>query len=590
MTANQFLETDHDHHPYTFIKNIDIPLKSLHDAIVRANVYLPKDAPLGSQTYPVIATYGPYGKDVPYAIFNKKSWDQINPAMKSIHSSWETPDPVFWTQQGYAVVRVDEVGLGQSPGKLDVLSPTTSLAFFDVVEWCAEQEWSTGKVGLLGVSYYAATQWSVAARKPKGLAAIIPWEGFSDFYRESSRHGGILADQFIAIWWHHSIQGNQYGIAGRGARSWGDDTLEGDVDPETLIRNRADLLKDSVAFRFGDDEYCRSREFDLSNIEVPLMSVANWGGILLHLRGNVIGFMRASSRYKFLRFVVGRHDLPFYWQEAVQLQLSFLDCFLKDRDHGGWKTTQPRVNLCLRDQKCNPDNEMDQSTRPEMDWPIPDTQYTKFFLTPQHTLSTIPVAAVDTCTYDTLGGNPVSFRFTAPSRLEVTGHIVAHLTVSASRANRNDPPPSDIDIFVTLRKLDASGNEAFYTGTIGDPVPIVKGWLRVSLRAVDESHPQHREYLPYRHYRSTDVQPVNEDEKYPVDVEVWPTNTVLQAGETLVLEIAGHDTQGVGSFGHQHAQDRDPKVFAGLNHVEVGKEASWLLLPVIPPRGDVSQY
>lgn len=72
------------------------------------------------------------------------------------------------------------------------MSRGTSEAFFEVVEWCAEQPWSSGKVGLLGISYYAGTQWRVAARQPKGLAAMIPWEGMSDYYRDRCRHGGIL--------------------------------------------------------------------------------------------------------------------------------------------------------------------------------------------------------------------------------------------------------------------------------------------------------------------------------------------------------------------------------------------------------------
>lgn len=81
------------------------------------------------------------------------------------------------------MVRVDERGLGQSPGVLDTMSRGTSEAFFDAVEWASEQSWSSGKVGLLGISYYAGSQWRVAALQPKGLAAMIPWEGMSDYYR-----------------------------------------------------------------------------------------------------------------------------------------------------------------------------------------------------------------------------------------------------------------------------------------------------------------------------------------------------------------------------------------------------------------------
>jgi predicted acyl esterase len=56
------------------------------------------------------------------------------------------------------------------------MSDQTSSDFAEVIEWAAEQDWSNGKVGLLGISYFGGSQWRVAARKPKGLAAIIPWE------------------------------------------------------------------------------------------------------------------------------------------------------------------------------------------------------------------------------------------------------------------------------------------------------------------------------------------------------------------------------------------------------------------------------
>ncbi|KAH8430247.1 uncharacterized protein LDX57_007916 [Aspergillus melleus] len=571
------------------MKNVDIPLKTYEQSLLRCNVYLPQDAkPYGSKVYPVIVTYGPYGKDVPYESFFKKSWDQVNPEMKSAHSSWETPDPGFWTRQGYIVVRTDERGAGQSPGQLDTMSRGTSEAFFDVVEWCAEQQWSSGRVGLLGISYYAGTQWRVAARKPKGLAAIIPWEGMSDYYRDRVRHGGILSDRFIDFWWHNGVQPNQYGMPGRAARKWGDDTLEGDLTEEELVKNRRNQTLDTAEHRFMDEDYYQSRTFDLANIEVPLLSVANWGGILLHLRGNVIGWTQASSSYKFLRFVVGRHDLPFYYPHSAKLQKSFLDAFLKDEDYDGWKSgQQPRVELCLRKGDCgvdDPERELKFPSRAEADWPIPDTQYTKFYLTPESTLWPVPSSTTATRSYDAMNGEPITFQYKTPTPLEITGHIVAHLTVSASRKEANAPAPSDIDVFVTIRKLDAHGREIFYTGTMGDPVPVVKGWLRASLRKVNTESSFHRPYLPYRDYFSTDVLPVVENEKYELDVEVWPTNTFLEPNESLVLEIAGHDTQGVGKFSHEHPDDRASQIFDGINNVEVGKEASWLLLPVIPSR------
>ena len=139
--------------------------------------------------------------------FYATSYNQVPEEHHSAHSAWETPDPGFWTKEGYAIVRADERGTGQSPGVLDTMSRDTSEAFFDVIEWAASQPWSSGKVGLLGISYYAGSQWRVAARQPqpKGLACIIPWEGMSDYYRDRCRHGGILSNTFIGFWWNRQV-------------------------------------------------------------------------------------------------------------------------------------------------------------------------------------------------------------------------------------------------------------------------------------------------------------------------------------------------------------------------------------------------
>jgi putative CocE/NonD family hydrolase len=325
------LEVAHDAENRLILeKNVSIPRADTSP--IRCNVYRPVAE---WEKFPVLVTYGPYGKDIPYSryvaflnflqskltlhSFHPSSFSEVNPEHKSKYSGWETPDPVFWTKNGYVVVRADERGLGQSPGLLDTMSKGTSECFFDVVEWAAEQPWSSGKVGLLGISYYAGSQWRVAARQPKGLAAIVPWEGMSDYYRDRCRHGGILSDAFIRFWWNRQVITNQYGRDGRAAAKWGEDTTEGDLSPEVLAANRRDQNDDNANNRFRDDEYYASKEFNLEDIKVPLLSVANWGGILLHLRGNVEGYTWAGSTFKYLRFITGRHDLPFYYHNEVEV-------------------------------------------------------------------------------------------------------------------------------------------------------------------------------------------------------------------------------------------------------------------------------
>ncbi|KAK4235270.1 Alpha/Beta hydrolase protein [Achaetomium macrosporum] len=599
--------------PYVFEQNATVELTS-SDGLVRCNVYRPKGS--GPQhRVPVLVTYGPYGKDTYYGDFHAKSFAEVNPEHKSAHSAWETPDPGFWTSHDYAVVRADERGIGQSMGKLDTMSRDTSEAFFEVVEWCADQPWSSGKVGLLGISYYAGSQWRVAARRPKGLAAMIPWEGMSDYYRDRCRHGGILSNNFIKFWWNQQVVANQYGrprdepivtvndIAGEGPRrpACAPESLEGNLSVEERVANRQDQTIDNQKYRFRDEGYYASKEYDLGDIEVPLLSVGNWGGILLHLRGNIEGYQWAGSQQKWLRMITGRHDLPFYYKEEADIQLSFLDAFLKGEDRVGWTTGQvPPVDLVLRKGDAgfnNPEAERRMfPRRTENEWPIARTQYTKWYLTPDGELTTdlatAQAAAGKTCrklTYEALGTmeNPQLIQFSSEpfqQETEITGHIVVHLCVSATPQPRG-PTPSDIDLFLTLRHISSEGKEVFYTGTAGDPVPLTKGWLRVSFRKVATHHRKHRSYLPWRECLSTDVLPVVVGEIYDVDVEVWPTCVVLEPGARLVLEVASGDTQGSGIFLHNDSVDRAPSRFQGLNHVCFGpQETNYLALPVIPPR------
>jgi predicted acyl esterase len=122
---------------------------------------------------------------------------------------------------------------------------------------------------------------------------------------------------------------------------------------------------------------------------------------------------------------------------------------------------------------------------------------------------------------------------------EITGHIVARLTVGVA----GTPCPKDLDLFVTLRHFDDEGQQVFYTGTAGDPVPLCKGWLRCSLRKVDCKHPAHREYLPRRAYLKGDQEFLTADTEYTVDVEVWPTTVILSKGARLEFEVSSADTQ-----------------------------------------------
>ncbi|KAH8697044.1 Alpha/Beta hydrolase protein [Talaromyces proteolyticus] len=586
------MKLDETSYSYIFEQDVSIPLSG--GVLIRSNIYYPKGVKQGEK-YPVLVTYGPYGKDVPYEAFRPTSFAELNPDHKSNHAAWETPFPAYWTEHGYIVIRADEVGIGQSPGVLDVWSKVVLDTFCELIEWAAEQKWSTGKIGLTGISYYGAIQWQAAARHTKGLAAIIPWEGFADLYRDATRHGGILSNGFLRYWYDLQVVPNQYGYPGREATGWGPNTSEGNLTAEELESSRVDISDRSWTYPFAEGDRFTAWDVKLEDIRVPLLSVANWGGTMLHLRGNVEGFVRAGSTFKYLRFITGRHDLPFYYPEEVELQRSFLDAFLKNEDRDGWskKGAIPAVDLVLRKGDVgynDPNAELTYPRRKETEWPIARTQYRDLFLTPaKELLFSKPSADGEKLGYKALGTleSPQLISFTSlpfESETEVTGHMVAHLHVSVA-ADSSGPVPSDIDLFLSVRHLSKSGKEISYTGTLGGPNCVTKGWLRVSLRKTNPEHPLHRHYLPRREYRSVDQLPVVPNEIYAVDVELWPTNVVLEKGERLVFEISSGDTPGVEISVHNYPPDRSAEKFQGTNFIHFGQHhVNYLRVPIIPPQ------
>ena len=162
-----------------FDKDIAVPMSD--GTILRVNLFRPEV----EGQFPVVMAKGAYRKDVhfrdgygPQWICLKETYPELDEgATSGRFLRWETVDPERWVPDGYVVITVQSRGSGKSPGFLDTYSPTETRDCAEAIEWAGVQPWSNGKVGLLGVSYFATKQWQVAALQPKHLAAMIPWEG-----------------------------------------------------------------------------------------------------------------------------------------------------------------------------------------------------------------------------------------------------------------------------------------------------------------------------------------------------------------------------------------------------------------------------
>ena len=562
----------------------DMPIPMDDGIVMRADVF----SPVEQGRYPVILTYGPYAKGLAFQEGNSAAWErlvtghpEILEGSSNLYQSWELVDPERWIPDGYAVVRVDSRGTGRSPGYVDPWSPRETQDFFECIEWSGTQEWSSGKVGLNGISYYAMNAWQVASLHPPHLTAICAWEGASDYYREATHHGGIVSG-FLTNWFPRAVHRAQHGCGERGARSrvtgelvCGPETLP----EEVLAANRIDMEKWILSHQL-DDAAHHKRSPVLEKVEVPVLSAANWGGQGLHTRGNFEGYLGTGSSQKWLEVHGGAHWESFYTNYGMDLQKRFLGHFLKGEDTG-WQE-QPPVLLQVR--------HVDRFVeRHENEWPLARTRWTRFYLHPSDcSLRTqSPGLSSARISYDTSGDGVMFLSPPLVQDMEITGPAAARLVVSSSSC--------DADLFLVLRVFSPDLREITFHGSNDPRTPVGMGWLRASHRKLDPGRS-----LAYRPFHTHDeVQSLTPDQAVPLDIEIWPTCIVVPKGYRFGLSVRGKDYHypgapinipgvkytltGVGPFLHEHPQDRPAAVFNGVNtlHFEAA-EQPYLLLPIIP--------
>jgi len=563
------------------IVELDVGIEMDDGVVLRADVFRPR----GESASPVVLSLGPYGKGLSFQEGRAEAWRELvrlHPEVlegsSNRYQCWEVADPERWVPHGYACVRVDARGAGRSPGVLDPLSARETDDLYACVEWAGEAPWSTGRVGLLGVSYHAINQWQVACKHPPHLAAICPWEGGADHYRDLARHGGILSS-FWSSWFERRVLPVQHGVGERGPRS----AVSGELvaGPETLTENElaAHRVDMAAAFREHDldDEYYRERSPELEKITVPLLSAANWGGQGLHERGNFDGFLRTSSTEKWLEVHGGSHWEEFSTSYGVTLQRSFFDRFLHGADNGfgdGW-----RVQLRVR--------HIDRFVeRREQQWPLARTVWTRLYLDPASGELRRDVTVPSSASYDALGTGLHLLTEPFASESEITGPVGAQLWVSTTAA--------DADLFAVLRLFAPDGAEVVFRGAQDPRVPLTLGWLRLSQRDADAVTPEHQPRHPHRSRA-----PVRADEVVRADIELWPTSIVVPPGYRVGLTVRGRDYQieeeadargvavrtmnGVGRCVHDDIRDRSEERLAGVVTLYGGGDhRSVLVLPVVP--------
>jgi len=510
----------------------DVAIVMRDGAKLYANIYRPK----GRTGLPAIICYAPFGKHPHIDMRTTFAGSGVPFDKLSDETIFEVFDPLRWGKDGYALVIVDGRGNWSSEGQALFFGPEEARDGYDVVEWAAGQPWSNGKIGWGAVSYYAMTAWEVAALKPPHLAAIMPWEGASDVYRECYFHGGIPTLPFNHNW--------------QRLVSFSLTQVE---DMEAAMRNHPLI-----------DDYWRSKVAQWSSIEVPAYAVTGWPNDL-HLRGTIEAWRQISSPHKYLDVHGGKEWAEFYSDWGYARQKAFFDHFLKGikNEVPGWS----KVRVAQRHGGS------EWKFREESEFPLARTRHRQLFLDARSASLTLeqPTESHSVSYVSTDRGGRAVFDYRFDQSTEVTGYSKLRLWVAATGTN-------DADLFVGLAKLDRNGEFVNFTfSQMFDDGPIVLGWLRVSQRELDPalSRPE-RPVLT--HARS---QWLIGDDPVPVDIEIWPTNVVFAPGETLRVIIQG--TQLTNHPGSGFEIQYGPLNNAGAHVLYSGGQYdSHLLIPIIP--------
>jgi predicted acyl esterase len=424
----------------------DVAVAVRDGTVLRVNVFRPP----GEGSHPAILCAHPYGKDnLPTpkrgggfkVAMQYRLLRMPEPVSFSAWTSWEAPDPAHWVSRGYAVVNCDLRGCGSSEGVGDLLSTAESEDYHDLIEWAAAQPWCSGRVGLNGVSYLALSQYGAAATQPPSLAAICPWEGFTDPYRDLLFPGGVREDGFIKLW--------ARGL--KGAR------LAYDLREEQLRRP----LRDAV---------WESRVPDLAKVRVPMLVCGSFSDNNLHSRGSIRAFEGVGSERRWLYTHRGGKWCTYYSAAALAAQERFFDHFLKGVDNG--MDSQPPVRLEVRE-----DRKTIHSVRHEESWPPAAVRWGELFLGVDGQLGEeAPASGV--VDFATAKGR-ATWRWRVSRDLEMSGPMALRLRVSIEGAEH-------ANLFAGVEKW-RRGRFVPFEGSYGFGLDrVTTGWSKLTRSEVHE--------------------------------------------------------------------------------------------------------
>jgi putative CocE/NonD family hydrolase len=530
------------------VTRCNVPIPVSDGATLRGNLFLPA----ATGRFPTAITVTGYNKDV----------DNPLGTSCSAQGGIAGGDPAL-VEAGYAVLVVDDRGTGASEGTWDSWGRRTQEDYVDLLDWLQAQPWSDGRAATTGSSYMGITSLlvaqadaaRVAAGRPRAVRAVWANVPMADAYRDVTFHGGATDAGFIPLW-----LGLVNALSGLPPSTTPTDP--GSAAPAWLQRlpgngsfaasNVADAALGGDSAFDGPFYRLRSPGERAHELEIPVAWTGGWFDIFQ--RGEPLLYElleRAPSKKFWMTPTYHASGEEVFAQQGIgsvsDVRVRWFDRWVKGERNG--VEDLPPVNLFTMGA---------DRWQHLPDWPVPDTEYTRFHLgrgalatdrpakpggdsapllpasSPCSRLTaqwTAGAGAAGPCETDNRTFEASALTYTTEpleQDTEVTGLISANLWATLSRPDAN--------LVAVLSDVAPSGESTQLTA----------GFLQASHRAVDAGRstrgPGGTVIRPFHPFTREAAEPVEPNEPQLYRIEIYPTSNVFKAGHRIRLTLSTANT------------------------------------------------
>jgi predicted acyl esterase len=508
---------------------------------IAVDIYRPES----ENPFPVLLSFGIYNKDLQ----GPRLADSLppQPAWSPVWTGLlETGDTKFFVSRGYVHV----IGSPRSFGKSES-GGSREWDCYDLIEWLAGQPWCDGNVGMVGISGYGAEQLAVAQQQPPHLRAIFPFDPRGAYGKLGGfRHeypGGVL-HLFRYLINHFSVadNGGDPELTEQQESDWREAMRNPDYRMYPHVLNVLSM-KGRISpnyFQILIDPYERTEtveesESSFEKISVPAYLGSGWYAYTYktHLEGAQSWYEKIRSPKRLLLTGPAHLDRPFSAMHSEILK--WHDHWLKGLETG--VEQDPPVTYWVMGEN---------RWRTASDWPLPETQWTRFYLGSWERLSPepfTPSSVADDIPPDAFLQMPPT-RTTAiqklrycteplPTDLLVAGPAVLSLFAAIDQ--------EDTNWIVIIKDLGPDGAvKTALDRKRGDPLEIgereiTRGWLKASHRAIDEV--RSKPWKPWHPLTREAQRPVVPGQIEHYEIEIMATANLFRAGHRICVEICSMD-------------------------------------------------